>query len=88
MSGLRASGVPQGATYRASAELSSVLIPGADPVCHAQIPGPTRLADPNRVRGARSYTATLYLLNQTVIYPSLIIYQHIIYKKSKIKPPP
>ena len=24
--------------------------------CHAPIPGPTRLADPNRVRGARSYT--------------------------------
>ena len=32
MLGLRASGVPRGATYRASAELSSDLIPGADPV--------------------------------------------------------
>ena len=28
--------------------------------CHAPIPGPTRLADPNRVRGARLYTGTLY----------------------------
>ena len=29
--------------------------------CHTPIPGPTRLADPNRVRGARPYTRTLYL---------------------------
>ena len=29
--------------------------------CHTPIPGPTRLADPNRVRGARPYTGTLYL---------------------------
>ena len=29
--------------------------------CHAPIPGPTRLADPNRVRGARTNTRTLYL---------------------------
>ena len=28
--------------------------------CHAPIPGPTRSADPNRVRGARPYTGTLY----------------------------
>ena len=28
-------------------------------VCHAPIPGPTRLADPNRVRGERPYTGTL-----------------------------
>ena len=30
MVGLRASGIPRGATYRASTELSSDLIPGAD----------------------------------------------------------
>ena len=30
--------------------------------CHAPIPGPTRLADPNRARGARPYTGTLYLI--------------------------
>ena len=29
--------------------------------CHTPIPGPTRLADPNRVWGARPYTRTLYL---------------------------
>ena len=29
--------------------------------CHAPIPGPTRLADPNRVRGARIGIGTLYL---------------------------
>ena len=28
--------------------------------CHAPIPGPTRLADPNRFRGVRPYTRTLY----------------------------
>ena len=32
MPSLRVSGVPRGATYRALAELSSDLIPGADPV--------------------------------------------------------
>ena len=32
------------------------------PTCHTPIPGPTRLADPNRVRGARPYTGTLYLI--------------------------
>ena len=41
-------------------------------VCHAPIPGLTRLADPNRVRGARPYTGTLYffffLENQNIIY--------------------
>ena len=31
------------------------------PPCHASIPGPTRLADSNRVRGARVKTGTLYL---------------------------
>ena len=51
--------------------------------CHAPILSLTRLADSNRVRGARTYTGTLYLLNQTLIYPSLIIYQHIIYKSPK-----
>ena len=30
--------------------------------CHTPIPCPTRLADPNRVRGARPYTVTLYLI--------------------------
>ena len=30
--------------------------------CHAPIPGPTRLADSNRVRGARLKTGTLYLI--------------------------
>ena len=30
--------------------------------CHTPIPGPTRLADPNRVRGARLRTGTLYLI--------------------------
>ena len=29
--------------------------------CHAPIPGPTKLADRNRVRGVRTYTRTLYL---------------------------
>ena len=30
-------------------------------ICHARIPGPTRLANSNRVRGARPYTGTFYL---------------------------
>ena len=30
--------------------------------CHTPIPGPTRLADPNRVRGARPCIGTLYLI--------------------------
>ena len=30
--------------------------------CHAPIPRPTRSADPNRVRGARLKTGTLYLI--------------------------
>ena len=29
--------------------------------CHASIPSPTQFANPNRVRGARPYTGTLYL---------------------------
>ena len=28
--------------------------------CHAPIPGPTRLVNPNRFRGAKPYTGTLY----------------------------
>ena len=32
-----------------------------DQPCHTSIPGLTRLADPNRVRGTRLYTGTLYL---------------------------
>ena len=52
-------------------------------LCHNPIPDPTRLADPNRVQGARTYVETFYLLNQTLIYPSLIIYQHIVYKSPK-----
>ena len=31
-------------------------------VCHTPTPGPTRLADPNRVRGERPYIETLYLI--------------------------
>ena len=33
-----------------------------DRTCHAPISGPTRLVDPNRVRGARLRTGTLYLI--------------------------
>ena len=50
---------------------------------HAPILVPTRLEDQNRVRDARTYTGTLYLLNQTLVYSSLIIYQHLIYKSPK-----
>ena len=32
------------------------------PTFHTPIPGPTRLADLDRVRGARPYTGTLYLI--------------------------
>ena len=31
-------------------------------LCHAPVPGPTRLADPNRFPGARLRTETLYLI--------------------------
>ena len=31
-------------------------------LCHTSIPGPTRLADQKKVRGARPYTRTLYLV--------------------------
>ena len=33
-----------------------------DSICHTPNPGPTRLADPNRVRDARPDTGTLYLI--------------------------
>ena len=33
----------------------------ANCTCHAPNPGPTRLTNPNQIRGARSYTGTLYL---------------------------
>ena len=54
--------------------------------CHALIPGPTRLADPNRVQGARLKTRTLCLFffffkpTGTCGYgPHLITIQNIIY---------
>ena len=55
--------------------------------CHTPIPGPTRMADPNLVRGARLYTGTLYLLRvelvpmgiQTISIITKIIY---IYKRT------
>ena len=34
-----------------------------DTLCHAPIPDPTQMMDPNRVRDARPCTGTLYLLN-------------------------
>ena len=34
----------------------------AEDLCHTPIPGPTKLADPNRVRGTRLRTGTLYLI--------------------------
>ena len=34
---------------------------GREEACHASFPGPARLADPNRVRGARLKIRTLYL---------------------------
>ena len=39
-----------------------MIPPSARVDCHTPIPGSTRLADPNRVRGARPYTGTLYLI--------------------------
>ena len=44
-------------TYSPMRRINSIRM-----VCHAPIPGPTRLADPNRVRGARPYIGTLYLI--------------------------
>ena len=40
-------------------------------MCHAPIPGPTRLADPNRFRGAKPYTRTLYLFFFSIFFQSL-----------------
>ena len=37
-------------------------------VCHAPDPGPTRLANPNRFRGAKPYTGTPYLFILYFIY--------------------
>ena len=49
--------------------LRNIILSDPQLMCHAPIPGPTRLVDPNRVRGARPYTRTLYLffflLNRT-----------------------
>ena len=56
--------------------------------CHAPVPSPTRLADPNRVRGARPYTRTLYLFYQTLVCPSLIIVSTDHIQNYKIKLPP
>ena len=39
-------------------KISEIRYPG----CHTPIPGQTRLADSYRVRGARPYTGTLYLI--------------------------
>ena len=56
--------------------------------CHA----PTRLADPNRVRGARLRTGTLYLFFflkpkwYLWVWPTLIIIQNIIYKSKELPP--
>ena len=55
--------------------------------CHAPIPGPTRLANPNRFRGAKPYTWTLYFFFffraelvpvsiQTIYVITKIIYIH------------
>ena len=38
-------------------------------ICHTPIPGPTRLADLNRVRGARPYIGTLYLFFSDIGVP-------------------
>ena len=61
--------------------------------CHAPNPGPTRLADPNRVRGARLRTGTLYLIffflkpnSYLWVWPTLIIIQNIIYKSKGLPP--
>ena len=37
--------------------------------CHAPNPGSTRLADPNRVRGARLRTGTLFFFFKTELVP-------------------
>ena len=60
----------------------------SDSTCHAWIPSPTRMADPNRVRGARLYTGTLFLLFQTLVGPSLITESKYHIQKYNIKLPP
>ena len=61
--------------------------------CHTPIPGPTRLAEPNRVRGARLGTGTLYLIFffKSALVPvgmAHILYQNqnIIYKSKELPP--
>ena len=47
-----------------------MLIRNHDFNCHTPIPGPTRLADPNRVRGTRPYTGTfLFFLKKAELVP-------------------
>ena len=46
--------------------------------CHAPIPGPTRLANPNRFRGAKPYTGTLYLFFFSELYLYLWIYKQFL----------
>ena len=49
----------------AASSLDPVVVGGEDrsvnSPCHTPIPGPTRMADPNRVRSERPDTGTLYL---------------------------
>ena len=52
--------------------------------CHAPIPGPTRLADPNRVRGVRLKTGTLYLIFFFKIELVLVVMAHILYPKTTL----
>ena len=44
--------------YRLALPLNLEKIHNVFHVCHTPIPGPTRMADPNRVRGMRLYTVT------------------------------
>ena len=39
-----------------------------DDFYHTPIPGPTRLADPNRVRGTRSYTGTFFFFKAELVH--------------------
>ena len=50
--------------------------------CHTPIPGPTRLADPNRVRGARPYTWD----SLPVFFKKKIQNQNIIYISKELPP--
>ena len=49
------------ATFNVS-DLSHFEVVSDSRTCHTPIPSPTRLEDPNRFRGARPYTMTLYLI--------------------------